>query len=103
MLNIDLIEISIDNIGGVLEIFIDPKKNLLFLNGTSKSIGDDSIETLIRIIKNWNNYYGHSNSLDDEKFLINITIGGNIETIKSDGIKPDNYNEFKEWIGTLYE
>lgn len=102
-MNIDYIEININKIGLVIEILIDVKNNLLTINNKTKEISNEKIYDLLRIIRNWNNYYKKSNLIDNEKFIIKIISQGLTNSFIGDGTYPDNYIEFKNWVGEINE
>lgn len=103
MSSVDYVEININNIGIAIEILLDIKNNLITINKEQKSISDKKIQELFRIIRNWKDFYDVSNFIDNEKFIIKITSGKNIDTIVGNGTYPDNYVEFKKWVGAIYE
>ena len=98
------IEISISNIGNNINIFIDIPNNKIIINNQKKEITKEKIYDLLRIIRDWNNLYPkNNNELDSEKFIITITTTNNIDIIKGEGTYPENYIEFKNWIGEINE
>lgn len=103
MSSVDYIEININKIGMVIEILIDIKNNLVTINNKQKNISNEKIYELFRIIRNWKDFYESSNIIDSEKFTIKIISQNTVDTIIGDGTYPDNYMEFKNWVGNIYE
>ena len=97
------IEIYINNIGNNLIIYIDIEKNKIKINDREKEITEEKLDNLIRIIRTWNNVYENNNSkIDNETFQININTNEGTDRIKGTGGYPENYSEFKDWIGEFY-
>lgn len=91
------IEINITNLNSEQNIYIDIKKMQININGKIKTITEDQINSLLRIIRTWSN----SNStkiLDDQKFNIIID---NKEVITGSTMLQDNYIELESWINEL--
>lgn len=101
MNKVDYIEINIINIGNNKSIIVDIKNNLVLINEHKKNITNEKIEDLFRIIRKWDKEYPHSNIIDEEKFIIKIINKDNVDIIKSNGAHPNNYYEFKRWIGDV--
>lgn len=97
------IKININKKGETTEILIDVEKNLLTINNKQKNITKDKISELFRIIRTWKNTYELPNLLDSLKFVIKIVTEDGIDTIVNNGILPDNYIYFNNWLGGLYE
>ena len=96
------IEISINNIGREINIFINTKEHKAIINNQEKHINEEKIDELLRIIRTWDNIYENkSNTTDTESFLININTNEETYTIKGHGNYPKDYILFKEWIGEL--
>lgn len=91
------IEINITNLNSEQNIYIDITKMQININGKIKTITEDQINSLLRIIRTWSN----SNStkiLDDQKFNIIID---NKEVITGSTMLQDNYIELESWINEL--
>lgn len=91
------IEINITNLNSEQNIYIDIKKMQININGKIKTITEEQINSLLRIIRTWSN----SNStkiLDDQKFNIIID---NKEVITGSTMLQDNYIELESWINEL--
>lgn len=97
------IEIYIENLKNTLSINIDLDNNIIFVNGIKKSITNEKIESLFRIIREWENNYNNNNTIDGENFSIKIITNNNVNVITGNGDYPKNYIEFKNWIGEFYE
>jgi len=102
--NMNSIEIYINQIGNELSIYIDTKNNKMKINDRELDISSDDIYELLRIIRTWDNLYEKDNILiDKETFMIVINTLEGINYIRGNGGYPENYSEFKEWIGRHYE
>ena len=91
------IEINITNLNSEQNIYIDITKMQININGKIKTMTEDQINSLLRIIRTWSN----SNStkiLDDQKFNIIID---NKEVITGSTMLQDNYIELESWINEL--
>lgn len=91
------IEINITNLNSEQNIYIDITKMQININGKIKTITEEQINSLLRIIRTWSN----SNStkiLDDQKFNIIID---NKEVITGSTMLQDNYIELESWINEL--
>ena len=91
------IEINITNLNSEQNINIDITKMQININGKVKTITEEQINSLLRIIRTWSN----SNStkiLDDQKFNIIID---NKEVITGSTMLQDNYIELESWINEL--
>ena len=97
------IEIYIENLKNTLSVNIDLDNNIIFVNGIKKSITNEKIESLFRIIREWENNYNNNNTIDGENFSIKIITTNNVNVITGNGDYPKNYIEFKNWIGEFYE
>lgn len=103
MSSVDFIEINLSKIGMVINILIDVKNNLMFINNIRKVILNEKINEFFRIIRNWEENYESSNLIDSERFSIKIVSGDVVDTIACNGTYPNNYIEFKRWIEDIYE
>ena len=91
------IEINITNLNSEQNIYIDITKMQININGKIKTITEEQINSLLRIIRTWSN----SNSAkiqDDQKFSIIID---NKEVITGSTMLQDNYIELESWINEL--
>ena len=91
------IEINITNLNSEQNIYIDITKMQININGKIKTMTEDQINSLLRIIRTWSN----SNStkiLDDKKFSIIID---SKEVITGSTMLQDNYIELESWINEL--
>ncbi len=91
------IEINITNLNSERNIYIDITKMQININGKIKTMTEDQINSLLRIIRTWSN----SNStkiLDDQKFRIIID---SKEVITGSTMLQDNYIELESWINEL--
>ena len=91
------IEINITNLNSEQNIYINITKMQININGKIKTMTEDQINSLLRIIRTWSN----SNStkiLDDQKFNIIID---NKEVITGSTMLQDNYIELESWINEL--
>lgn len=95
------IEISISNINKNTDIFINTKNNTIMINNISNPIDKETINNLIRIIRNWENNYDSKKSIDQETFTIKLNTDEGISVINGSGTYPENYNLFKDWISEL--
>jgi len=94
---VNSIEINITNLNSEQNIYIDITKMQININGKIKTITEDQINSLLRIIRTWSN----SNSakiLDDQKFSIIID---DKEVITGSTMLQDNYIELESWINEL--
>lgn len=103
MSSVQYVEINISNMGYNLNVLLDVQKKQLNLNGIKKEISDDKIDEFFRIIRLWKNEYLQSSTLDSEKFNIKIISNDYEDIIKGNGSYPDNYYEFKKWVGDISE
>ena len=100
---LNYIEINISDIGNEINMIIDVKGLFVITNQFKKNITKDKINDLLRIIRTWEEFYDYSYQLEPEKYLIRLISNNEEKTLKTNGIKPKNYNEFKMWVGELYE
>ena len=100
----DSIEITINSIGNDINIFIDTINYKTKINDIEKEISKEKLNELIRIIRVWHPIYQNkSNKPDIETFIIKINTNEGTDIIKGEGDFPNNYIEFKNWIGEFYE
>ena len=93
------IEIYIKNLNNQLNININLSENKIKINSKEKNVTNVQIDNLFRIIRTWNKNYYKDNTIDEEKFIIKIVTDNEIDIINGKGSYPENYNEFKKWIG----
>lgn len=91
------IEINITNLNSEQNIYIDITKMQININGKIKTITEDQINSLLRIIRAWSNN-NSTKILDDQKFSIIID---NKEVITGSTMLQDNYIELESWINEL--
>lgn len=91
------IEINITNLNSEQNIYIDITKMQININGKVKTITEDQINSLLRIIRTWSNN-NSTKILDDQKFSIIID---NKEVITSSTTLQDNYIELESWTNEL--
>lgn len=91
------IEINITNLNSEQNIYIDIKKMQININGKVKTITEEQINSLLRIIRTWSNS-NSTKTLDDQKFNIIID---NKEVITGSTMLQDNYIELESWINEL--
>ena len=91
------IEINITNLNSEQNIYIDIKKMQININGKIKTITEEQINSLLRIIRTWSNN-NSTKILDDQKFNIIID---NKEVITGSTMLQDNYIELESWINEL--
>lgn len=91
------IEINITNLNSEQNIYIDIKKMQININGKIKTITEEQINSLLRIIRTWSNN-NSTKILDDQKFSIIID---NKEVITGSTMLQDNYIELESWINEL--
>lgn len=91
------IEINITNLNSEQNIYIDITKMQININGKIKTMTEDQINSLLRIIRTWSNI-NSTKILDDQKFSIIID---NKEVITGSTILQDNYIELESWINEL--
>lgn len=91
------IEINITNLNSEQNIYIDITKMQININGKIKTITEDQINSLLRIIRTWSNN-NSTKILDDQKF--NIIIDSK-EVITGSTMLQDNYIELESWINEL--
>jgi len=98
------IEISINNIGNNINVFIDIINTKITINNKEKSITKEQIDDLIRIIRAWkSSYQNEKNLIDPESFLIKVNTFEGTDIISGNGEYPENYSSFKKWIGDFYD
>lgn len=98
------IEIFINNTGNNRNILIDTINHKIKINNQEKEITEEKIYELLRIIRTWKPIYQKpKNLLEAESFLIKINTNESTDTIKGTGAYPENYAEFKHWIGEFYD
>lgn len=98
---IEEIRIEINNTYLNYNIIINVKKLVLNFNNNIKEITEEKIQDLLRIIRTWDNYYGSSNIIDDIRYSITIIIDKEVDALKSDGVKPHNFDLFMNWVNDL--
>lgn len=99
-MNIKEITITILNVTGTTHLIINPNSNIINVNGYDKSINQEHIYDLLRIIREWSKKYYKSGIIDAEKYKVEIIeSNGNIDTYEGEGSYPINYSIFKSWIG----
>lgn len=91
------IEINITNLNSEQNIYIDITKMQININGKIKTITEEQINSLLRIIRTWSNS-NNAKILDDQKFSIIID---NKEVITGSTMLQDNYIELESWINEL--
>lgn len=91
------IEINITNLNSEQNIYIDITKMQININGKVKTITEEQINSLLRIIRTWSNN-NSTKILDDQKFSIIID---NKEVITGSTMLQDNYIELESWINEL--
>lgn len=91
------IEINITNLNSEQNIYIDITKMQININGKIKTITEDQINSLLRIIRTWSNN-NSTKILDDQKFSIIID---SKEVITGSTMLQDNYIELESWINEL--
>lgn len=91
------IEINITNLNSEQNIYIDITKMQININGKIKTITEEQINSLLRIIRTWSNN-NSTKILDDQKFNIIID---NKEVITGSTMLQDNYIELESWINEL--
>lgn len=91
------IEINITNLNSEQNIYIDITKMQININGKVKTITEEQINSLLRIIRTWSNN-NSTKILDDQKFNIIID---NKEVITGSTMLQDNYIELESWINEL--
>ena len=91
------IEINITNLNSEQNINIDITKMQININGKVKTIKEEQINSLLRIIRTWSNN-NSTKILDDQKFNIIID---NKEVITGSTMLQDNYIELESWINEL--
>jgi hypothetical protein len=91
------IEIYINNIGNDTNIYIYVKEHKMIINNQEKTITEEKIDELLRIIRTWDNVYENTNSkIDGENFIININTIDGTSIIKGNNNYPENYYLLKE-------
>ncbi len=100
-MNTDKIKITINNVVGNTYIEIDCSTNTLTINGLEKTITNDKIDYLLRIIRLWPKDLYYKNNIDDESYKIEIYYNSKVDCLKGKGKYPSNYLEFKNWIGEI--
>ena len=91
------IEINITNLNSEQNIYIDITKMQININGKVKTITEEQINSLLRIIRTWSNN-NSTKILDDQKFSIIID---SKEVITGSTMLQDNYIELESWINEL--
>ncbi len=92
--------ITILNVTGKMSLIITPATNIINVNGYDKTIAQEHIYDLLRIIREWSKKYYKSGIIDAEKYKVEIIeSNGNIDTYEGEGSYPINYSVFKSWIG----
>ena len=91
------IEINITNLNSEQNIYIDITKMQININGKIKTITEEQINSLLRIIRTWSNN-NSTKILDDQKFSIIID---SKEVITGSTMLQDNYIELESWINEL--
>jgi len=101
MYGVNKIEISLTGLKEMYAI-IDLNSKAITINNKSFLISEYEIDNLFRIIRLWNKEYINNQIIDSEEFNIKIYSNDKIDTIKGKGNYPNNYNEFKNWLGEVY-
>ena len=70
MNELNYIEININSLSNELNMIIDVKGLFVITNQFRKNITQEKIDDLLRIIRNWSEFYDYSEELDPEKYLI---------------------------------
>ena len=91
------IEINITNLNSEQNIYIDITKIQININGKIKTMTEDQINSLLRILRTWSNS-NITKKLDDQKFSIIID---SKEVITGSTMLQDNYIELESWINEL--
>ena len=91
------IEINITNLNSEENINIDITKMQININGKVKTITEEQINSLLRIIRTWSNS-NNAKILDGQKFSIIID---NKEVITGSTMLQDNYIELESWVNEL--
>lgn len=95
------IKITINNTMNNIYIEIDCSTNTLTINGLEKTITNDKIDYLLRIIRLWPKDLYFNNIIDAESYKIEIYYNSKVDCLKGKGKYPSNYQEFKDWIGAI--
>lgn len=95
------IKITINNTMNNIYIEIDCSTNILTINGLEKTITNDKIDYLLRIIRLWPKDLYFNNIIDAESYKIEIYYNSKVDCLKGKGKYPSNYQEFKDWIGAI--
>ena len=98
-MNIDKIEVY--NNGKSFIIF--PRENKVSLLDRTISITDDEIKDFLRIIRTWKNEYIDNSYSDGIMFNVKVFYDGKIDEMKGKRAVPDNYEEFSQYVGMIYD
>ncbi len=97
-MNIDKIEVMENG----KNFIILPKIKKVLINDITKDIDEERIKDFIRIIRTWKSEY-YSPGIDGNKFEINVYYDGKIDTIRGNRGVPNNYEEFSDFIRSIYD
>ncbi len=99
---IEEILIQVSNFENLIEININTKINRVIVNGNVYEILPSMIERLYSIIRTWRENYSGSIVENSEMFRIVLKEKSKVQTLEGAGVYPENYSEFKGWIGEVY-
>ena len=102
MNNVDEVVIHVSNSSSPAVVRISPKLNRVIVNGELKGILPSTIDRLYSIIRTWKDIYNGPMVKEIEIFEITIKEGTKVSTMKGMGAYPENYSEFKSWLGDIY-
>lgn len=102
MYGVDKIEISIISLNNSIDLEINLNSNKIISKNKVYNINNDKIKDLFNIILLWKSKENYNNIIDNEKILIKIISNNNEEIIYYNGVYPDNYDKFREWISDYY-
>ena len=103
MYGVDKIEISIISLNNSIDLEINLNSNIVISKNKIYNINNEKIKDLFNIILLWKSKENYNNFIDNEEILIKIISNNNEETIYYNGVYPDNYDEFREWISDYYD
>ena len=103
MYGVDKIEISIISLNNSIDLEINLNSNIVISKNKIYNINNEKIKDLFNIILLWKSKENYNNIIDNEEILIKIISNNNEETIYYNGVYPDNYDEFREWISDYYD
>lgn len=98
-MNIDKIEVY--NNGKSFVMF--PKENKVLLLDKFISITEEEIKEFLRIIRTWKNEYINNSYSDGIMFNVKVHYDGKIDEMKGIRDVPDNYEEFNQYVGKIYD